>query len=85
MEKLSDDALREYRKQLQQHQQGSQRRNPRAVAQEMLHAFRIELRGAKSLIENDKKPLEEKTADLANIDKALYDISQLTTHWVKKP
>jgi hypothetical protein len=38
----------------------------------------MELRGAKSLIENESKKSEETAADLANIQKALYDISQLT-------
>ena len=80
-------AAREYQQQLQQYQQqGSQKKNPRVVAQEMLNAFRMELRAAKSLIENDIKPLEETTADLANIEKALLNISQFTpSHWVKKP
>lgn len=89
LEKMVDTnpaAVLEYRKQLQQYQQGGQKKNPRAIAQEMLNAFRVELRAAKSLIENENKPLEEKTTDLANIDKALYDISQLTpSHWVNKP
>ena len=79
------EAALEYQYLLHQQQQGGQKKNPRAVAQEMLNAFRMELRGARSLIENEHKPLEEKTADLANIDKALYNISQLTPHWVKKP
>jgi hypothetical protein len=85
IEKLSVPALREYQQQLQQ-PHGSQKKNHKAIAQEMLNAFRMELRGAKELIEKESKSLEEKTADLANIDKALYDISQLTPpHWVKKP
>ena len=83
LEKLSPLALREYKHQLQQHQQGNQKRNPRVVAQDMLNAFRVELRAAKELIENDNKPLEETTTDLANIEKALVNISQF--HWVKRP
>jgi hypothetical protein len=83
LEKLSPQALLEYRQQLQQNQQGTQKKNPRAVAQEMLNGFRMELRAAKELIENDNKPLEKTTADLANIEKALFNISQF--HWVKKP
>jgi hypothetical protein len=83
LEKLSPQALREYKHQLQQHQQGNQKRNPRLVAQDMLNAFRVELRAAKELIENDNKPLEETTTDLANIEKALVNISQF--HWVKRP
>lgn len=80
-------AAREYQQQLQQYQQqGSQKKNPRIVAQEMLNAFRVELRAAKSLIENDIKPLEETATDLANIEKALLNISQFTPpHWVNKP
>jgi len=80
-------AAREYQQQLQQYQQqGSQKKNPRVVAQEMLNAFRVELRAAKSLIENDNKPLEETSTDLANIEKALVNISQFTSpHWVNKP
>jgi hypothetical protein len=83
LEKLSPQALREYKHQLQQQQQGNQKRNPRVVAQEMLNAFRVELRAAKELIEHDNKPLEETTTDLANIEKALVNISQF--HWVKRP
>ncbi len=96
--KLPDDELKkmidtdpkaagEYQQQLRQYQQqGSQKKNPRVVAQEMLNAFRVELRAAKSLIENDNKPLEETSTDLANIEKALLNISQFTSpHWVNKP
>jgi hypothetical protein len=75
------EAALAYKQQLQQ--QGSQKKNPRVVAQEMLNAFRVELRAAKSLIETDNKPLEETTADLINIEKALVNISQ--AHWIKKP
>ena len=89
LEKLMEidpEAVIEYQLQLQQQHQGGQKKNPRAVAQEMLNAFRVELRGAKSLIENESRPLEEKIADLNNIEKALHNISRLTPpHWVKKP
>jgi hypothetical protein len=79
-------AVLEYRKQLQQYQQqGGQKKNPRVVGQEMLNAFRMELRAAHSLIDNENKPLEEKSADLNNIQRALENISRLTPHWVKKP
>jgi len=85
IEKLSPQALREYQQQVQQ-PHGSQKRNPKAVAQEMLNAFRMELRGAKELIEKENKSLEEKTADLNNLQKALDNISRLTPpHWVRKP
>jgi hypothetical protein len=79
-------AAREYRQQLLAQQQGGgQRKNPRAVAQEMLNAFRMELRAARDLIEKENKPLEEKIASLNNIDKALHNISRLTPpHWVRK-
>jgi hypothetical protein len=56
-----------------------------SVAQEILKAFRKELIAAKSLIENDSRPLEEKLPELAKIEKALYDVSYHTHHWVKKP
>ena len=75
--KLADtnpEALFEYRQQ----QQGSQKKPPKAVAQEILNAFRLELRAAKSLIENENKALEEKQADLAKIEKALHNISHFT-------
>ena len=83
LERLSPQATLEYRHQLQQNQQGSQKRKPKAVAQEMLNAFRVELRGAKELLEKENKSPEEKRVDLANIEKALDDISRLTpSHWV---
>jgi len=56
-----------------------------AVAQEILKAFRKELIAAKILIETDSRPREEKLPDLTRIEKALYDISYHTHHWVKKP
>jgi hypothetical protein len=71
----------EYRQKLQQR---SQKKEPKAVAQEILNEFRKELLAGKQLIENDGKPLEEKQADLTRIEKALYNISYLTNHWVKK-
>ncbi|HET7145317.1 MAG TPA: hypothetical protein VFI68_14955, partial [Anaerolineales bacterium] len=52
------------------------------AAQEMLNAFRKELRAAKQLIEQDGRPASEKRDELAKIDKALYDISYLTNHWI---
>jgi hypothetical protein len=86
LEKLSSQALLEYRYQAQQHQQGSQKKNPTTIAQEILNAFRMELRAAKPLIENETKPPEEKQADLARIEKALNDISRFTpSHWINKP
>jgi hypothetical protein len=78
------DALSEYRRQLLQ--QGSQKKDSKAIAQEMLNAFRKELRAGKLLIENENKTLDEKQADLARIEKALNNISHFTPlHWVNKP
>jgi hypothetical protein len=82
LEKLSPQALLEYRHQLQQNQQGGQKKPSKAIAQDMLNAFRVELRGAKELIENENKSSEEQNTDLDNIEKALLNISQF--HWVKK-
>jgi hypothetical protein len=80
------EAALEYRHQQQLFQQGSLKRNPKVITQDMLHAFRMELLGARELIEKENKSLEEKTADLNNIDKALVNISHLIPpHWVKKP
>jgi hypothetical protein len=72
----------EYRRQMLQ--QGShQKKDPKIIAQEMLNSFRKELRAAISLIEKDNRPLDEKQAELAAIEKALNNISQFTpTHWV---
>jgi hypothetical protein len=86
IEKLSHQALREYQYQLQQYQQGNLKKNPKTIAQEMLNAFRMELRAGKLLIENENKPLVEKQADLDRIEKALNNISHFTpSHWVNKP
>jgi hypothetical protein len=60
------------------------KKNPTAIAIEILKAFRKELLAARMLIENDKTSPLEKRLDLANIDKALYDINVLTNHWVTK-
>jgi hypothetical protein len=75
-------AVLEYRKQLL----GEAKRDSRVIALEMLNAFRMELRVAHEWIKKENKPLEEKSIDLINIEKAIYDISQLTPpHWIKKP
>jgi hypothetical protein len=55
-----------------------------SIAQEILKAFRTELIAAKLLIEADSRPLEEKQPELAKIEKALYDVSYHTHHWVKR-
>lgn len=78
------EALADYRRQALQ--QGGQKKDSKAIAQEMLNAFRKELRAGKLLIENENKPLIEKQADLARIEKALNNISHFTpSHWVTKP
>jgi hypothetical protein len=55
-----------------------------SIAQEILKAFRTELIAAKLLIEADSRSLEEKQPELAKIEKALYDVSYHTHHWVKR-
>jgi hypothetical protein len=57
-------------------------RDTKSAAQEMLQAFRKELRAAKQLIEQDSRPAHLKQDELAKIEKALYDISFLTNHWI---
>lgn len=56
-----------------------------AIALDMLHAFRKELLAGREKIEGDARSSEEKQEELAKIDKALYDITYLTSHWLKKP
>ena len=55
-----------------------------ATAQEILKAIRKELLAGKELIEKENRPAEEKQADLVKIEKALFDISHLTHHWIRK-
>jgi hypothetical protein len=57
-------------------------KDTKSAAQEMLNAFRKELRAARQLIEHDGRPQQAKQDELAKIDKALYDISYLTNHWI---
>jgi hypothetical protein len=78
------EAVAAYRRQLLQPTK-QQKKDPTTIAHEMLNAFRKELRAAKSLIESENKPLEEKLADLGTIEKALYNIAYLTIHWLKRP
>jgi len=66
-------------------QRDASKKDAITIAQEILKTFRKEMIAAKLLIENDSRPLEEKQAELAKIEKALYDISYLTNHWIKKP
>ena len=54
------------------------------VAAEILKAFRKELLAGKQSIENDSRPMPEKQAELERIEKALHDISLLTSHYIKR-
>jgi hypothetical protein len=83
--KLSPEATREYQRQLKQHQQGSQRRSAKVIAQAMLESFRVELGAAKSSLEKDNTLPPEKTADLHNINKALENILHLLSAQDKRP
>lgn len=60
------------------------KKDPYGVAIEILKAFRKELLAAKNLIESENKSEVEKRADLANIEKALYNIKFLTNQTVKE-
>lgn len=73
----------EYQKQSTS-QRDPAKRDARSIAMDMLKAFRKELLAAKSKLEADNRPLEEKQEEIAKIEKALFDISQLTKHhWVQ--
>ena len=65
-------------------QRETSKKDASAVAQEILKAFRKELLAGRVLIENDHRPPTEKLDELAKIDKALFDISHLTHHWIKR-
>ena len=71
----------ELRKQLAQ--QEASKKDAKTIAQEILKAFRKELLAGKTQIENDNRPTVEKQDELAKIEKALFDISHLTNHWLK--
>jgi hypothetical protein len=71
----------EIRRQL--HLDDTSKKDPNAIAVEMLKAFRMELLNAKMLIENENNRLPlDKRSDLINIEKALYNINFFTMHWV---
>ncbi|MCC7119744.1 MAG: hypothetical protein IT310_14560 [Anaerolineales bacterium] len=57
--------------------------NAKNVAQKILNAFRTELITGRDLIQKEDKPASEKQAQIAKIDKALYDIEHLTYHILK--
>ena len=83
---LKDDLKEEYKNDFKSQflqQRDASKKDVRSVAQEILRSFRKELINAKALIEKDSRPLEVKQPELAKIEKALYDISYLTNHWVK--
>lgn len=60
------------------------KKDPYGVAIEMLKAFRKELLAARNLIESEGRSEVEKRADLANIEKALYNIKFLTNQTVRE-
>jgi hypothetical protein len=64
-------------------QQATSKKDAANTAREILKAFRKELINAKDLIEKENRSQAEKSADLAMINKALYDINQLTFHYIK--
>ncbi len=82
-----EEALFAIRPELKSHlaQREANRKDAATIALEMLNAFRKELRAAKLNIESESRPQAEKQDELAKIEKALYDISHLTHHWVRKP
>lgn len=64
-------------------QQATSKKDAANTAREILKAFRKELINAKDLIEKENRSPAEKNEDLARINKALYDINQLTFHYIK--
>ncbi|WKZ34809.1 MAG: hypothetical protein QY332_14410 [Anaerolineales bacterium] len=63
-------------------QPSSGKRDPRAIALEILKAIRKELLAAKVLIEKETRSPIEKQVELAKINKALSDISRHTAHYL---
>lgn len=60
------------------------RRDARSIAFDMLKAFRKELIAGRSKLEADNRPLEDKQEEIERIDKALFNINQLTKHhWIQ--
>lgn len=64
-------------------QQDAGKKDAKTIANEMLKAFRKELIAGQAKIKNDSRPMEEKQAELAAIEKALHNISQLIPHYIK--
>lgn len=59
------------------------RRDPHAIALDILKAFRQELLAGRDLIEKESRSSTEKQDEIAKIDKALKDIEQSSYHMVK--
>jgi hypothetical protein len=66
-------------------QQEMQKKDTRSIAMEILNAFRRELRAGKELIEKNRSLSEEKIAEINSIEKALFNITHLTTQSQQKP
>jgi hypothetical protein len=57
------------------------KKDPTSIALDILKAFRKELTAGKIKIENDNRPMETKEEELAALNKALHNISQLAPHY----
>jgi len=67
-------------------QRDTGKKDAAAIAQEILKSFRKEMIAARLLlIEKDTRSVEERKAEIVQIEKAITDISYLTDHWVRKP
>jgi hypothetical protein len=67
-------------------QRDAGKKDAAAIAQEMLKSFRKEMIAARLLlIEKDTRTVEERKAEIVQIEKAIADIAYLTNHWVRKP
>jgi hypothetical protein len=64
--------------------QDGKKKDATSIALEILKSFRKELRAARDHIKNEESSSEEKQIEIAKIDKALFDISHLTDHWINK-
>lgn len=64
--------------------QDNNKKDATSIALEILKSFRKELRAARDHLKNEEGSLEEKQIELAKIDKALFDISHLTDHWINR-
>ena len=64
--------------------QESNKKDATNIALEILKSFRKELRAARDHIKNEEGTSEEKQLEIAKIDKALFDISHLTDHWINR-